>query len=165
VFIQTNGGTNYFLPAQPYIRNAVHNAPDSSDIIALSSATTKTLIFSKPVDNLFFAVVSLNGNGYAFDKDFTVESYGQGFWGNGTLARNVVNGKFELDGSGEAHGVIRFTGPVSSITWSSQTNEYWNGFTVGTYGVAAAVPEPESYALMLAGLVLIAGITQRRSSR
>ena len=40
-----------------------------------------------------------------------------------------------------------------------------NGFTLGfrVEGTAAAVPEPESYALMLAGLALVAGIARCRS--
>ena len=39
---------------------AVDNAPPTSDIIQLSQASSKTLTFSRPVDNLSSAVVSLN---------------------------------------------------------------------------------------------------------
>ena len=161
-FIQTAGGINYWNPSSPYISSLVDNAPDTTDIIALSSATSKTLTFSAPVQDLFFAVVSLNGNGYRFDKDFEVVGYGPGYWGSGTLTRfDLGNGQFQLNGSGEPHGVIRFKGAVSSITWSSLTNEYWNGFTVGTYGIAPAVPEPEAWTLLLAGLGLV-GLSARR---
>ena len=160
-FIQTAGGTNYWNPSAPYISGAVSNAPPPSDIIALSLATTKTLTFSAPIDNLFFAVASLNGNGYRFNEDFEILSFGNGYWGGGTLTKtNPSAGVYQLNGSGEPHGVIRFNRAVSSITWTSLTNEYWNGFTVGTYG--AAVPEPEAAGLMLVGVVMIGALARRR---
>ncbi|MDP3288372.1 MAG: PEP-CTERM sorting domain-containing protein [Methyloversatilis sp.] len=163
-FIQTAGGINYWNPSSPYISALVDNAPDTTDIIALSRATSKTLSFSVPVQDLFFAVVSLNGNGYRFDQDFEVVGFGAGYWGNGTLTRaELGGGQFQLNGTGEPHGVIRFTGAVSSITWTSLTNENWNGFTVGTYGIAPPIPEPETWMLMLAGLgiALLAGLRRR----
>jgi hypothetical protein len=163
-FINTNGGGNYWNPSAPYISALVDNAPGTSDIIALSTATQKTLTFSVPVQDLFFAVVSLNGNGYRFDQDFEIVSTGRGYWGSGELTRvDLGNGQFQLNGSGEPHGVIRFTGAVSSITWTSLTNEYWNGFTVGAYGIAQTVPEPETWMLMLVGLGLavVAGLHRR----
>jgi hypothetical protein len=169
-FLQTSGGTNYFIPSAPYMSSVVDNAPASSDIIALSTATTKTLTFSQPVDNLFFAVVSLNGNGYRFNQDFEIISSGTGYWGPGTMSRvDLGNGTFEVTGTGEPHGVIRFNEAVSSITWSSQTNEYWNGFTVGTFGLAdgpgpVPIPEPETYTLTLAGLAVLAALTRRRKA-
>lgn len=164
-FIQTAGGGNYWNPSSPYVSALVDNAPGTTDIIALSRATSKTLTFSVPVQDLFFAVVSLNGNGYRFDQDFEVVGFGAGYWGNGTLTRvDLGSGQFQLNGSGEPHGVIRFTGAVSSITWTSLTNENWNGFTVGTYGIAPPpIPEPETWMLMLAGLgiALLAGLRRR----
>lgn len=155
-FLQTSGGTNYFNPSGPYISAAVDNAPGSSDIIALSSTSLKTLTFSKAVDNLFFAVVSLNSNGYVFDSEFVVESFGQGYWGNGTLGiTDLGNGHWRTSGSGEPHGVLRFTDAVTSISWTSQANEYWNGFTVGTYGVAPppvnGVPDGGATVLLIGG--------------
>ena len=135
-------------------------------MVGQSSATTRSLSFSAPVDNLFFAVVSLNGNGYKFDQDFEIVSQRCGYWGCGTLGRvDLGNGQFELDGvSGEPHGVIRFNQPVSSITWTTLSTEYWHGFTVGTYGKAppTAVPEPSTCALMAIGL--IGALAARRRS-
>lgn len=160
-FIQTSGGTDYWT-GDSYVSTAVDNKPGTPDIIALSSATSKTLTFSKAVDNLFFAVVSLNGNGYAFDEDFEILSYGCGYWGCGTLTKNVVGSEYQLIGSGEPHGVIRFNRPVTSITWTSLTNENWNGFTVGTYGAAPPVPEPATMGLMTVGLLGIAALRRRR---
>jgi|CXWL01.1.fsa_nt_gi hypothetical protein len=165
-FAQTSGGTDYWIGSpSPYVSAAVDNAPGTPDIIALSSASAKTLTFSTAVDNLFFAVVSLNGNGYEFDEDFTIESYGCGYWGCGSATRqDMGNGKYRLIGSGELHGVIRFNRAVSSIGWTSLTNEYWNGFTIGTYGVAPPthVPEPATLALVLAALGAAGAVLRRR---
>lgn len=173
-FIQTAPATNYWTgPNTTYQSALVDNRPGSTDIIALSRATSKTLTFSQAVDNLFFAVVSLNGNGYSFNEDFEIVSFGPGFWGNGTLTKQLVGSEFRLIGSGEPHGVIRFNRAVSAITWTSLTNENWNGFTVGTYGLAPpvnppttpAIPEPGTYALMGLGLAALAGVTRRRKNK
>jgi hypothetical protein len=163
-FIQTNGGTNYWTGnPSPYVGPSVANAPATPDIIALSLATPKTLSFSAPVDNLFFAVVSLNGNGYEFNEDFSIESFACGYWGCGTLTKQALgNGKFRLIGTGEPHGVIRFNRAVNSISWTSLTDENWNGFTVGTYGAAPPVPEPSVAMMWLAGLLLTWGVMRRR---
>jgi hypothetical protein len=163
-FIQTNNtGTYYYTGSpSPYVSAAVANGPATADIIALSQATPKTLTFSAPIDNLFFAVVSLNGNGYRFNEDFTIESFDCGFWGCGTLSKvDNGDGTFTLVGTGEPHGVIRFNRAVSSISWTSLTQEYWNGFTIGTYG-AAPVPEPGAWGLLSLGLLGLARATRRR---
>src|SRR3954452_6772573 len=165
-FIQTSGGTNYWNPSTPYISGLVDNAPPTTDIIANSTASVKTLTFSQPVDNLFFAVVSLNGNGYRFSQNFDIVSTGCGYWGCGGLEKVVTGGTYDLNSTGgEPHGVIRFVGAVSSITWTSLTNEFWNGFTVGTYGIAqgqpgpgpepAPSPVPEPSSLAMAGVALL----------
>lgn len=167
-FIQTDGGRNYWNPSTPYISATVPNAPSDSDIIALSKATSKTITFSEPIMNPLFAVVSLNGNGYQFDHDFEILSYGYGYWGDGTLTKATPgSGIFQLNGTGEPHGVIEFQGTFSSITWTSLTEEYWNGFTIGVRGLApAAVPEPSSAMLLGTGLVaLVGGCTWRRKKR
>lgn len=173
-FIQTTVGTNYWIEPNPSLKpftatagtpTGVDNAPPAPDIIALSQTGSKTLTFSQPIDNLFFAIVSLNGNGYQFDGDFDVVSWGQGYWGCGALVKVEVAGPaYQANAGGvcgpEPHGIIRFTGAVSSITWTSLTNEYWNGFTVGTYGLAdpppnGEIPEPGTWSLLLAGTALL----------
>ncbi|MBI2985836.1 MAG: DUF642 domain-containing protein [Deltaproteobacteria bacterium] len=164
-FFQPSGGSDYYAngvfgttrnPAtSPYTSNVVANIPTATDIIALRFAGTQTLTFSEPVANPAFAYVSLNGNGYAFDKDFEILSFGDasngndcGFWGCGTSFKNVVdlgggNFEYQLLGTGEPHGTIRFLGTFSSVSWRSLSDEIWNGFTVGILGTATEVPDSD----------------------
>jgi hypothetical protein len=129
-FVQLSCGINYWNPSTPYISTDVPNPPPDCDIIALSQATIKTLTFSEPVSNLFFAVVSLNGNGYRFDRDFNILSFGRGYWGDGTLTKEINLPTYDLIGTGEPHGVIQIVGSFSSVSWTSLSNENWNGFSI-----------------------------------
>jgi len=138
-FVQTNGGTNFFNPTAPYTSTGVA-APGSSDIIAFNPAGWRTLSFDQEVQNLYFAFVSMNGNGYRFDRDFDIVSQTTsatpGYWGSGNAVKNTVQigGKtfYELQWTaGEPHGVIRFKGAFSSLTWENPVSENWHGFTVG----------------------------------
>ena len=142
-----------------YLSPTVTNRPTGVDIIALSTATAKSITFSQPIANPLFAVVSLNGNGYRFDRDFEILSYGPGYWGDGMLTKQDAGGGiYELIGSGEPHGVIEFQGTFSSVSWTSLTNEYWNGFTIGVRGLA--VPEPHSLVLVACSALMF---TTRRA--
>jgi VCBS repeat-containing protein len=146
-FVQTAAGETFYY-TQPsgavYTSAAVANGPGTSDIIALGdAASARNLTFSEPVENLFFAIVSMNSNGYLFDQDFNIVSRGQGYFGNSSNVTKSAtgDGRFGITSSGnpsEFHGVLQIDGAVSSLTWTSQADEYWNGFTVGTYGQAQA---------------------------
>lgn len=172
-FYQNNGGTDYFAndwsgnrnaATSPYTSDFVENIPTAAEMIALRYAGSQTLTFSETIANPVFSYVSLNGNGYAFDQDFEILSFGDssqgkdcGVYGCGTSYKEVVdlgNGKFEyrLLGTGEPHGTIKFKGVFDTVSWRSLSNEYWNGFTVGIQGTKAeVVPEPAS----MLGLVAI----------
>ena len=160
-FFQTGTGFDYFRnslgPADsPYTSSYVENIPTASEMIALRFAGPQTLSFSQTVENLVFSYVSLNGNGYAFDQDFDILSFGDvsdgnrnGFWGPGTSYKSVVdlgggNFEYQLLGTGEPHGTIRFRDTFDTVTWRSSTNEYWNGFTVGVEGTQEEVSGPPS---------------------
>ncbi|CAE7874887.1 unnamed protein product [Symbiodinium microadriaticum] len=134
-----------------YTSNEVANGPGATnlDFIALALADTpRNLSFTEPVANLFFAVASMNNNGYLFDQPFTVVSSAEGpndrgEWGHTagiTLSEN--NGQHGISTAGfspnEFHGVLAINNAVDSLTWVSQSVEFWQGFTVGTYGVATS---------------------------
>ncbi len=189
-FVQTSGGTDFWAnnwagnrndAVSPYTSALVDNAPTGTDIVSLYRAGSQTLSFSQTIANPVFSFVSLNSNGYGFTQDFDILSQGGvdgnvcGVYGCGTSYKNVVtlgdgSTQYQLLGTGEPHGTIRFTGAFSSVSWNSLSNEYWNGFTVGVQGTAqevftSAVPEPETYAMMLAGLGLMGAVARRRRAK
>ncbi|MCR9207343.1 MAG: YDG domain-containing protein [bacterium] len=158
--IQTSGGTNYwtgrngtaFVGESPYVSDNVANGPSTTDLIQLQYAGTQTLSFSESVENLAFSIMSMNGNGYGFDQDFTIESYsglngaGPGYYGGGTMTKAIVGDTFQLndggmnsasDGHSEPHGTIRFNNAFSELTWESLSDETWNGFSVGVSGTSS----------------------------
>jgi PEP-CTERM motif len=75
-----------------------------------------------------------------------------------------------LDMSGSGFSTTMLVGAASPLSnyavWSDVTSGYvnQNGYTLGfrVEGTMAPVPEPESYALIVAGLVLVTGIARRR---
>lgn len=88
-FYQPSGGGYYYSngtdgPAgtSPYTSSQVDNRPATTDIVALQYAGTQSLVFSQAIANPVFAYVSLNGNGYGFDQDFDILSFGDASDGN-----------------------------------------------------------------------------------
>lgn len=81
VGFQTSGGTNYWSPTTAYLQGEVTNAPPTSDILQMSTATARSLTFSRPVTDLYFAYVSLNGNGFVFSRTLPSSAKGRGIGG------------------------------------------------------------------------------------
>lgn len=184
-FYQTGTGTDFFQNGSfgsggrdaadsPFTSIEVENIPTAAEMIGLENAGNQTLTFSETVANLVFSYVSLNGNGYSFDQDFEILSFGDasdgndcGYWGCGTSYKNVVdlgggNFAYELLGTGEPHGTIRFLGAFDDVSWNSLSNETWNGFTVGVEGTEAEVlPTPPTFFMFLVALI---AMRMRRSS-
>lgn len=158
---QTAGGIDYWTSGtpDPY---SVTGRPTGTDIIAIVGGpqTKFTLSFSQAVTNPYFAGLSLGQPGgyfvtYEFDATPTLISSGQGYWGGcGTCL--TVSGN-NLIGE-EGHGVVQFMGSFTSISWTAPVGETWHGFQVGVN----AIPEPETYALMLAGLAAVGFMARRR---
>lgn len=140
--------------------------PKTNDFIQVSGGTgtgTNTLSFSAPVDNVFLAIVSLGQPGspaqFDFDHAFTITSQGVGnFGGSSTALTQTGNTLFGSEGN----GVLQFTGPITSISWTNPVHEFYYGFTVGAAAGTSTVPEPGSLALLATGLIGLAPIARKR---
>lgn len=141
----------------------VANAPAPSDgIMQLYGGTSNvnTLSFSIPVLNPVVAIWSLGQPGLTASFNFigatpTLVAGGPNAEYGGSSISVVGNDVF----GNEGNGTVMFIGTYSSLSWTNPTYEGWYGFNVG---MTAAVPEPETYALMLAGLAVVAALAHRR---
>jgi hypothetical protein len=128
---QTSGAGNHF--AGPSFSGVqVQNRPEIGDFIGLigGNSTLHVLTFSRPVRDLYMAVISLGGIGlsrHEFNEPFEILSQGGGDWGGGTLRTQDAK---VLVGN-EGNGVIRFKGTFTSLTWTDPFTENYHGFTVG----------------------------------
>lgn len=143
--------------------SVVDNGPaQSGGIIQLygGTANVNTLTFSTAIINPVFAIWSLGNPGSSASFDFIgatpvfVAGGPNAEYGGSSISisGNSVSGK-------EGNGTVMFVGTYSSLSWTNPTYEGWYGFNVG---MTAAVPEPETYALMLAGLAAVGFVARRR---
>jgi hypothetical protein len=164
---QTGGPcTNYWTenasdPA--YTGGTVSNAPTACEQVGLNTNNTVTVTFSSAVTGLYMALLSVGQPGlaatYDFDRSFVIDSEGGGYWGN-DITDGVIGAGDTLT-MREFHGLLLFSGPVSSLTFSTFPTENWHAFTFGL--APASVPEPGTLALLGLGLAGL-GLSHRRKA-
>ncbi|MFN3371869.1 MAG: PEPxxWA-CTERM sorting domain-containing protein [Sphingomonadaceae bacterium] len=161
-FMQYGCGTAFWSPGT---YNGAFNKPPACDMVALGTGGTRTISFDVPVKDPYIALMSWNGNTADFGTPIEIVANGTGFYGSGTPILNDAGTGFF--GSGEVHGIIRLPGTFTSITFT-HTTEFWHGFTVGVLDRApppgGVVPEPATWAMLIAGFGLV-GATMRRRRR
>jgi len=131
-----------------------------------SEAQVDRITFSRAVVDPVFSIWSLGqaGNTASFHfigatPVFVAGGAGAEYGGSAiTVSGNDVFGT-------EGNGTVQFIGTYTSISWTNPVGENWYGFDVGVAGVAAAVPEPGSTGMLLAGLTLTGLAVRRRSLR
>ena len=149
--IQTGGTT----PSGTYLGLAPH------DMVQVRQPSTFTLSFSEAIVNPYIALVSVGQPTVAVSYTFSgtvasASAAGNNYWGTGTgsLAGNTFSGN-------EYNGVLQLSGSYTSLTITTATDENWHGFNIGV----AAVPEPETYAMLWAGLGVLGAIGRRRKAQ
>jgi hypothetical protein len=166
------GGNNYYVPSTVYTNSQVANVPTNNTLIALSEnpAYTDTLTFSAPLLNPILDIVSLGQLGdavtYNFNATPVILSQGSAYFGGCSTCLSVSGNS--LRGT-EGSGVVEFLGSYSSLTWTTTSGEYWNGFTVGVQGLASVTPPtsgtPEPGTLGLAALAFAFPLVQMLRKR
>ncbi len=159
------GSTNWWTEpnsaSRPYTGGSLGNGPIDCDQVALNSAVSITVTFGSTVNDLYMALLSVGQAGvqvtYDFGRAFTIDSQGQGFWGSGT----AVAGAGDALAMREFHGLLHFTSPVTSLTFTTDVPEYWHAFTFAT---TATVPEPGTLALVGAALLGAGALKRRKPS-
>lgn len=159
-------------PASTYQSAQVDNAPgfEGLQLVGTSNMTYKVTL-SEAIKDPIMAIATL-GSGwdsatYVFDSPFTILSQGPSCCWGGTNHSLIQQPGNVLEGW-EGSGIIQFIGTYTTFSWTVPNPEYWHGFTFGIRTTEKLeptplpVPEPETYAMLLAGLGLLSFTSRRR---
>jgi PEP-CTERM motif len=155
----------YDVPSS-FTNAQVTNTPGTNGTILMAGGgpnRVNTFHFSQAVVNPYISVFSVGQNGVpvAFNfqngATFSILAQGRGHWGGGSLTQTSPSSFVGREGN----GLLQFNGTFTDISFITPNSEYYYGATVG---IAAAVPEPETYAMMLAGLGLLGAMARRRKN-
>ncbi|HAC62317.1 MAG TPA: hypothetical protein DCF68_01970 [Cyanothece sp. UBA12306] len=134
--------------------------PSSNEVVNYSLNSNWTATFSNPISNLLLYVVrwrgaatGVNTTTYTFNQSFTILSG----LGEGTVSGNTLSFPEE---SGSNNGIIQFTGPVSSLSVS--TNGINNSGNSLTFGVQSVQSIPEPLTILGAGTAISFGAFFKR---
>jgi hypothetical protein len=147
-----------------FTNSAVTNTPGANGTIHMTGGTSDkhNFHFSKAVMDPLIAIWSVGQRDVAvtfnFDSPFTILRQGAGHWGGGSLEQNG-NSLTGLEGN----GLLQLHGSYTDISFTTPNVENFYGLTVGA--MISAIPEPESYAMLLAGLGLMGLMVRRRKHK
>jgi hypothetical protein len=154
---QIADGSAYYI--DPLVtQDNTYGGLDPFDVVQILYPGTFTLSFSQSVNNLYMSLVSIGNSTqpvrYQFSDAFSIAFSGGNEWGAGTCTAlgNVMTGV-------ECNGILLISGnfgPNHPLVFSVLDAEGWHGFNV------AAVPEPETWAMLLAGLGMVGALAGRR---
>lgn len=165
-------GENFGIDHNAYIYDvptsftnaAVTNTPGTNGTILMSGggARINTFHFSQAVTNPYIDVFSVGQPGvpvsfnFLNGASFSILAQGAGHWGGGSLTQTSPTSFVGREGN----GLLQFHGTFTDISFTTPDNEFYYGATIGV----PAVPEPETWAMMFAGLGLLGFAARRKKA-
>lgn len=185
---QTNSGTIFSVAADANLKSFLAASTDLSrlqwNIAAGDNYGTQRALVTGVAGatttlnkGQFFNNLPVNINGYigaginaALGSNSSVVLTGTnaniGLWGSNMYAGTDFNTAAALGQSLDAYllsNASNFGSATAPITFQHYANDSWSLSNTGTLTYAAAVPEPETYGMLAAGLLMLGTVTRRRN--